>query len=144
MHVYFLRVFTYTEVMGLAKVAACLSKGTKIFPFLLIYSQLRALCLPISHLHPLCVYLSHIYLDLPLHSSLHLFMVPYPNPSSGFLCSHCNALSCFHFVLFFVCVCFLFLIQFSLPLSCSHWMDQFISFRVWALTKFFLCIVTSY
>lgn len=121
------------------------------FAFLLTYSHLGALCLPVCLsviFIPMCARRSHIYLDLTLHSVLHLFMIPCPQPFkwNPLLSPECSF--CFHFVLFFLC--FLSLIQFFLSLSCSRRMDHFISFsvhnlpRVGTHTEFFLCIVTCY
>lgn len=109
MLVYFLWVFTYREVMGLAEIAACLYKREpKYFSFPSFWLTLIfELCLRLPSYwssSSLRVGICLINLDLPLHPFLHLFMIPYPNLSSECLCSHCNALSCFHFVLFFFCV----------------------------------------
>lgn len=81
---------------------------------------------------PLCTYLSHVHLDLSLLLFLHLFMISPPADSFKWmlLLSHvvCSFLLSFCLFLFFPR--FLFLIPFFLSLlSCSHWMDQFISFK---------------
>lgn len=136
MHVYFLWVFTYRGVMGLAKIvvdATCLLRGNRnifLSPPLDLLLSLSSLISVFCYLHPsVCVPVSHTYLDLPLLSFLCLFLIPsatIPFKWIILLFSWC-AFSCFHFVFLFL---FLFLIQFSLSfLSCSHWVDEFISFK---------------
>lgn len=145
MHVYFLWVFTQRGMMGLAKIAACLLRGTKIFsfPFLLIYSHLWAVCLSVclpTYLSitfiPLCACLSHVHLGLSLLLFLHLLMISPPADSFKWirLLPHVVRSFLLSFCLFLFFFRFLFLIPFFLSLfSCSHWMDQFISFKFYIL-----------
>lgn len=108
-------------------------RRTKIFsfPFLFIYSHLRAICLCTDQLSspPVCISISCLPRLIFLCIGFFAFICdpPAPNPFKWILLLSC-ALSCFHFVFFFL-LRFLFSIQFFLSLlSCSHRLDQFISF----------------
>lgn len=75
MHVYFLRVFTYTEVMGLAKVAACLSKREPKY-FLSFWFTLSfelSVCLSVIFILCVCICLIFTWTYLCIRPCIYLW-----------------------------------------------------------------------
>lgn len=143
MHVCFLCVFTYREVVGLAEIAACLYKREpKYFlplPFdvLSLISELSASAYRSPSYLFVGICLMFTWTHLRICSCIYLSF-PIPNPSNEFLCCHCDTLL-LSFCLFSFLDPVLPLPQ-LLTLNGSVYKLQNITCLEWALTQNFSCL----